>query len=232
MNDIAADIMGIIGPLFVIGFFVYLLTRGKRYKGKSKDTQKLEPRWEFILSYLGGRFKEISLDGVRAVYCYDYYPTGKFEDISDKDLLRRDEILRFKEGDSTPMAEQLMDFICGNFWKVSLSQWMICAIPASTREKHARRYAKLLQDVADETGIGNGFECIRIKFDRKDSREKKQSNTVYNLEFDRTKIRGKWVLLIDDVTTRGTSFSQCAQKLYACGAQYVCGFFLGKTVNF
>ena len=232
MNDIGADIVGLIGPLFTIGLFVFLLTRGRKKRVKPKEPAQREPRWEHVLSYLGGRFKEISLDGVRAVYCYDYYPTGKFEDISEKDLLRREEILRFKDGDSAPMAEQLIDFIRGNFWKVSLPQWVVCAIPASTREKHSRRYAKLLQDVSDATGIGNGFECIRIKFDRKDSREKKQSNTVYNLEFDRSKIHGKWVLLLDDITTRGTSFSQCAQKLYACGAEYVCGFFLGKTVNF
>ena len=35
----------------------------------------------------------------------------------------------------------------------------------------------------------------------------------------------------DDVTTRGTSFVQCVNKLYACGAKYVCGFFMGKTVD-
>ena len=44
-------------------------------------------------------------------------------------------------------------------------------------------------------------------------------------------IRGKWVLLLDDITTRGTSFVQCAEKLYANGAEYVCGFFMVKTVD-
>lgn len=88
-----------------------------------------------------------------------------------------------------------------------------------------------MEEVSEATGIRNGFECIRIKFDRKDSREKKEANTVRNLEFDRAGIRGKWVLVLDDITTRGTSFVQCAEKLYANGAEYVCGFFMGKTVD-
>lgn len=67
--------------------------------------------------------------------------------------------------------------------------------------------------------------------DRKDSRKKKETNIVRNLEFNRAGIRGKWVLILDDITTRGTSFVQCAEKLYANGAEYVCGFFMGKTVD-
>lgn len=214
---------------------VWLIGRRHRRKRQSNMTEEKKPvpRWEHVTAYLGGKFKEIKLDRYRAVYCYDYHPSGKFDEehLPVKDLDRRAEILRFKDGEYGPMAELLTDFIRGNFWKQSLPGWVLCAIPASTREKHVTRYARLMEEVSEATGIRNGFECIRIKFDRKDSREKKEANTVRNLEFDRAGIRGKWVLVLDDITTRGTSFVQCAEKLYANGAEYVCGFFMGKTVD-
>lgn len=241
--EIVELILSLLMGLVPYALVVYAIVRWRRKKARKKYQQEeaerqrraeyvRSRRWEPVCTYLGGKFKEITMENHRAVYCYDYYSVGKFEEnITDKDLAHREEILRFKGGDYLPMAAMLTDFLKGNFFRSAMMEWVICAIPASTREKHVQRYAKLLQEVADAAGIGNGLECIRIRYDRKNSREKKDENTVRNLEFDAERIRGKSVLLLDDITTRGTSFIQCAEKLYGCGAKFVCGFFMGKTVE-
>lgn len=69
-----------------------------------------------------------------------------------KDSERRSEILRFKDGDYGPMTELLTDFIRGNFWKQLLPGWVLCATTASTREKHATRYTRLIEEVSEATG--------------------------------------------------------------------------------
>ena len=219
MLNIGSDLVGILGPLLVLLLIVISLTRRKK-KPRQRD------------DYLGGKYSEITIDGHRAVYCFQYFPVGKFEDsISENDLNNREEILKFKEGDYSLMAQLLSDFINGNFRRDKIASWVLCAIPASTIQKHRLRYSALLKTVSEETGIRNGIDFIRPKYDRKDSRQQKEANTIRNLEFDRQQIHGNWIILIDDVTTRGTSFVQCVNKLYACGAKYVCGFFMGKTVD-
>ena len=42
---------------------------------------------------------------------------------------------------------------------------------------------------------------------------------------------GKKVILIDDVITRGRTFTQTASKILANGASCVIGMFVAKTVN-
>jgi predicted amidophosphoribosyltransferase len=44
-------------------------------------------------------------------------------------------------------------------------------------------------------------------------------------------VRGKNIILIDDVITRGQTFYDTARKLMAAGAASVTGLFLAKTVH-
>lgn len=236
---ILSGIFGLVPYTLIVYAIVRWRKKKQRKKQREEETRRQKQaeyernrRWEPVCTYLGGKYREITMENHRAVYCYDYYPVGKFEEsITDIDLAHREEILRFKGGDYLPMATLLTDFLKGNFFRAAMAEWVLCTIPASTREKQAQRFAKLLKEVTEATGISNGLECIRIRYDRNNSREKKDKNTVTNLEFDTGRIRGKSILLIDDITTRGISFLQCAEKLYSCGARFVCGFFMGKTVE-
>lgn len=84
--------------------------------------------------------------------------------------------------------------------------------------------------VSKMTGIQNGFKEIIILYDRTDSRQQKEDDTVWNLQFG-AGVEGKHVLLFDDIITRGVSFIQCAEKLKSKGAASVTGLFLGKTLR-
>ena len=58
----------------------------------------------------------------------------------------------------------------------------------------------------------------------------KGKDTLGNLQFIRRYIKGRHVLLLDDVFTTGESFRQLQRKMKQLGALSVIGVFLGKTV--
>lgn len=55
-------------------------------------------------------------------------------------------------------------------------------------------------------------------------------DTLGNLQFIRRYIKGRYVLLLNDVLTTGESFRQLQRKMIQLGALSVTGVFLGKTV--
>ncbi len=195
-------------------------------------SEKVEPEifWKGNWRYIGGKYKEIKISVYRAVYCYTYYPKGKFSKLSKTDTAHRDMILSFKEGENYSAVMLLCDFIRGHFYQSALRGYVLCVIPASTREKNEKRFKEFCKKVSAECGIGNGFDAVVRVADRVDSRADKQSNTLAGVRIDVSRVKGKKVILFDDITTRGKSFVQMADELMHCGAKEVFGFFLGKTV--
>lgn len=173
-------------------------------------------------------FHSIRVDGFRACYFFDYCPEEQIRSLrDDRD---RDLILGFKDGDDTVPIYLLSEFIYRYIPQREMHKWMLCTIPSSTRAKNDARYRNLCERVADITGILNGFKEIIILFDRQDSRQKKEDDTVGNLQFG-PGVAGKHVLLFDDIITRGTSFVQCAEQIMNKGAASVTGLFLGRTLR-
>ena len=189
-----------------------------------------EDYWEGNWSYMGGKYREIKISGYRAVYCYPYYPKGKYSRLSKFDAAHREMILAFKEGVHYAAVDLLSDFIRGHFYRSALRGYLLCVIPASSREKNERRFRELCEKVSAECGIGNGYDVVVRVADRVNSRAEKQSNTLAGIRIDSSRVMGKRVILFDDITTRGTSFKQVADQLMYWGAKDVFGFFLGKTV--
>lgn len=143
MSNIGSDLVGVLGPLLVLLLIVISLTRRKKKPRQRDDEVERPHHWWPVVTYLGGKYSEITIDGHRAVYCFQYFPVGKFEDsISENDLNNREEILKFKEGDYSLMAQLLSDFINGNFRRDRIASWVLCAIPASTIQKHRLRYSE------------------------------------------------------------------------------------------
>lgn len=80
-------------------------------------------------------------------------------------------------------------------------------------------------------GIADGFKAIWIEEDREQLKGKgKDKDILQNLQFTRRYIKGKNIVLPDDVLTTGESFRQLKRKMEQLGALSVVGVFLGKTV--
>ena len=180
---------------------------------------------------LAAQFKYITLGGHKAAYCFDYYPKNRFPSVTAQQEADRRAVWNFKDGSYTYGLNRLADFIDGNFTKEEMKNVVVCVIPASTQYKNDIRYKTMCAKIAEKFPVINGYNYITINTDRSDSRTQKSSDTVWNLSFS-SSVRGKTVVLFDDITTRGTSFIQVANRLKEAGASNVHGFFLGKTLSY
>lgn len=180
---------------------------------------------------LAAKFKYITLGGHKAAYCFDYYPKNRFPSVTAQQEADRRAVWNFKDGSYTYGLNRLADFLDGNFTKEEMKNVVVCVIPASTQCKNDIRYKTMCAKIAEKFPVINGYNYITINTDRSDSRTQKSSDTVWNLSFS-SSVRGKTVVLFDDITTRGTSFIQVANKLKEAGASNVHGFFLGKTLSY
>ena len=180
---------------------------------------------------LAAQFKYITLGGHKAAYCFDYYPKNRFPSVTSQQESDRRAVWNFKDGSYTYGLNRLADFLDGNFTKEEMKNVVVCVIPASTQYKNDIRYKTMCSKIAERFPVINGYNYITINSDRSDSRTQKSSDTVWNLSFS-SSVRGKTVVLFDDITTRGTSFIQVANKLKEAGASTVHGFFLGKTLSY
>jgi phosphoribosylpyrophosphate synthetase len=180
---------------------------------------------------LAAQFKYITLGGHKAAYCFDYYPKNRFPSVTAQQEADRRAVWNFKDGSYTYGLNRLADFLDGNFTKEEMKNVVVCVIPASTQYKNDIRYKTMCTKIAEKFPVINGYNYITINADRSDSSTQKSSDTVWNLSFS-SSVRGKTVVLFDDITTRGTSFIQVANKLKEVGASNVHGFFLGKTLSY
>lgn len=180
---------------------------------------------------LAAQFKYITLGGHKAAYCFDYYPKNRFPNVTAQQEADRRAVWNFKDGSYTYGLNRLADFLDGNFTKEEMKNVVVCVIPASTQYKNDIRYKTMCAKIAEKFPVINGYNYITINTDRSDSRTQKSSDTVWNLSFS-SSVRGKTVVLFDDITTRGTSFIQVANRLKEAGASNVHGFFLGKTLSY
>lgn len=113
----------------------------------------------------------------------------------------------------------------------SKNGWVVCFIPASTSEKTRRRFSQLSAAIANH-GYATSKDAIYNAYDKEAEHiSGKTNNPIESFGFHGENVRGKKVVLIDDIITRGTTFNQVADKLKALGAMNVTGLFYAKTVN-
>ena len=111
-------------------------------------------------------------------------------------------------------------------------EYVICFIPASTHSKTQMRYGDLAKRLERETGVRAYVSALkRVKDKASGYLNGKSGNPLEGVEFDSSCFRGKKVILIDDVITRGRTFCLAANELLDRGAVDVIGLFVAKTVN-
>lgn len=104
-------------------------------------------------------------------------------------------------------------------------------IPASTKKAHGKRFTKFCKDLSRRLNISDGFRTLWIEYDREPLKGTYGENKIHNLTFNSKYIKGKHVLLIDDVITTGSSLVQIGKKLLELGASSVRGVFMARTVR-
>ena len=107
----------------------------------------------------------------------------------------------------------------------------VCFIPASTYNKTASRYKKLANAINEEGFNANTKAIFNIYDNKVEDTTSNTNYTIGSFGFNEELIRGKNIILIDDIITRGVTFNQVAEHLMSLGACSVFGLFLAKKIN-
>ena len=161
---------------------------------------------------------------------YDYHPKNISSIRNPKHKGNSALIIKLKNKDKDAIkciAANVMD----QFPKVDV----ICSMPSSdvaTKRNGIRMLAEIL---AEELGVVNGTKCLY----RKDSRARSCSgNRDIDSHFStldvrhKHKLKGKKVLLLDDITTSGHSLEVGSVMLKNSGAKKVIKYALAATVYY
>lgn len=213
------------------------------FRTKNKDTYDI---WHSILEFIF--FKglanfdyftyETSFAGhdithdIEYHYIHDYYPLS-CKKVSKKARQARNSVYAFKDGEKSWLWAKVFSLCISKLscFDSIKDKAVLVPIPASSKKSHGIRFTKFCRDLAKRLNITDGFRTLWIEYDREKLKGTIGENKIENLTFNAKYIRGKHVLLIDDVITTGTSLIQIGKKLLELGATSVRGIFMARTVR-
>lgn len=170
--------------------------------------------------------QDISYKSLEYEFIFKYYPV-RYE--VSEDLKRtRQFIYEFKDGINTKNAA---DYFIKVINSTDLyDDWWLCIIPASTRLKSEIRFKNFCDYVCMKTRLNNGYSLITNRNDRDASHLQKDREIINRDETIRFgEVKGKKIILFDDVFTTGKSYKWTSNKLKQLGVRKVYGIFLSKT---
>lgn len=164
-------------------------------------------------------------------YLKEYIPV-RYQGLSTQQINDRKDVFNFKDG-NTPAS--VKSGLLSKVWTIiegNKSDWVICFIPASTKSKTYNRYSSVALYLSHESGCDVYIDAIEKTIDSEAGHVSgKSSDPTANFRINKERIKGKNVILIDDVITRGRTFEDTASKLESTGANKVIGLFVAKTIH-
>ena len=166
--------------------------------------------------------------GIPHYFFYWYYPV-RFDDVTDESQRARELIWHFKDGGThEEVAEILEEKLVSTFGTDCSSLTLVC-IPASTVEDNEWRYSAFSDEVCSALKMQNAFDKIQITKEKDPSHLGGVDDAEY--EFNETFFEGKYIVLFDDVLTRGHSIARFKRKLESLGAIVICAITIGRTYS-
>lgn len=167
-------------------------------------------------------------------YLYYYYPTTCTEvDIDSHKQEVRKTIWAFKNGVSDiscKMASQVGNILIKFFGKDVLKYLTFVCIPASSSHANRIRFQSFSKYICSDTGMTDAFHAVTVSADRI-ATHLGGTNKFDNISLDGSFFKGKYVIIFDDIITKGDSMINMKHQLEQKGAIVICGITLGKTVH-
>jgi predicted amidophosphoribosyltransferase len=161
----------------------------------------------------------------------EYIPK-RYVGLSDKQQQDRQAVYSFKNGNCPSYVKDLLLSRIRNVVSNNPSTWVVCFIPASSESKHYRRYSALSSYLRAHLLCPVYLDGIEVTHDCESGHMTgKTGNPIENMRFNPNRFKGKRVVLIDDVITRGLTFENTADRLTSLGATSVHGVFLAQTIH-
>ena len=102
-------------------------------------------------------------------------------------------------------------------------------IPASSAIKTELRYAEFSKRICEETGMINAYDHITVVSSTSEKKFGGSGICTESLAFDDCYFKGRYILLFDDVITKGESMLRFKRKMEELGANVIAGFSVGRT---
>lgn len=201
-------------------------------KAEKARVLDLTSRYGYILVQLLGEGKCFCL--------HRYYPKNRYNNVSDEDQKIRELIYCFKNKFHNKTQIQIdwarsvfcdeVTTLLHRFYEDNLSDIWFCTAQASTPESAEQRFKFFCEKVSNACGVKNGFDLIKVIGTKLSaSTEGGVRGDISNLSID-SSVRGKKIVLFDDIITSGQSLSNLRKAILTKGATWVDCIAFGKTV--
>ena len=179
---------------------------------------------------------------LRYNYLLRYYPTTCDIDATESEWADRWTVWNFK---NTPgktsssdhqraldtVIPQIKSKLISTFGSDALKCLTLVCIPASSADKTQARYKDFSNRLCRETGMNNAYDKMQVVSSSSEKKFGGSGISANNVSFDASYFRGKYVLLFDDVITKGDSMLRFKKRMEELGATVIGGFSIGKTTH-
>ena len=156
------------------------------------------------------------------------------------DSFSRNLILPLKHTDKTEAVPYLANLLYLRGQKLLAKSDVIVAVPLHWRRLMKRKYNQsglLAHRLSKLSGVPLVSDTLVRTRNTQSQGHKTQKERMENIKGafairDQEKIKGKRVVLIDDVYTTGTTLNECAKVLKASGASEVCALTVARVCHF
>ena len=166
--------------------------------------------------------------GIHHYFFYYYYPIS-FTDVTTADKIVRSMIYNFKDGKQHKQVCNLLVKKLKDTYGDGLDLMTFVCIPASTRSINKDRYEFFMKEVCSKTGMRNGYEHVTIIREKEPSHLGGESDAEF--DYDEDFFKDSFVILFDDVVTRGHSLFRMKRELENYGATIVGAISIGRTYS-
>ncbi len=163
------------------------------------------------------------IDGIRAPFKFDG--------------VMRQAVHQFKYQNLRALAAPLAELLCNYLNQNPLPAEILVPVPLHPKRLRERGYNQsnlLAQKLSQLRGLPVMESLIRRKYTTPQARTtsvtERHKNVVDVFTCPDTTVKGKQVLLIDDVATSGATLDACARALKAAGAMTVWGLVLAREI--
>ena len=178
--------------------------------------------------------------GLHYFFLFYYYPTTCDFEATEEEWANRWIIWDFKNtpGKTSETEHQntlnkvipmIKDNLLKSFEGKNLKYLTLVCIPASSQLKTQARYKEFSQRICNELGMINAYPHITVTKEKEEKHLGGSDLDINKLHFDEEFFKGKYVLLFDDIITKGKSMVTFKNKMESLGAIVIGGLALGKT---
>lgn len=209
----------------------------RHLKERQEKEQKIQESQEFTSRMSSWRRL---IGDFKYTYLLKYYPTTCDFEASDEEWADRWTVWNFKNTPGKTEAyahEEALDTVIpeieerlvDTFGSSLLKKLTLVCIPASSAEKTKARYAEFSRRLCRITGMINAYEHMNVVAESTEKKRGGTGITTDKVSFDEDFFQNKYILLFDDVITKGESMLRFKKKMESLGAIVIGGMSIGKT---